>query len=298
MLRDKLDEMEKKYEAEIDKLEAFSRRDNLSFFGMAESVNETFEACAKKVVDLLKDTVPGKTWKSEDIVRAHRVGKPQTYSAVASGRGHPRPMIVKFHRWQDKMDILMKGRPALKQKGVQVAGDLTNRQQAEIKRHRDNGERAFYRGNKLVVEGPLQQPRNDNNSSSNSHRSNNNNDRGHRSGGNPRNGQPANDGNQGRRSRSSDATFRKSPPVSGAQESGGPLQGAASSARHKPGQHSQRDSQQSRITEHWSRSGTPTPRQSPRQRADRSQSTKRQRVSSLGSPQSQSGSVMGCDASE
>ena len=292
-LREKMDVMEKRYEAEIDKLEAFSRRDNLRFFGMAESANETFEICAKKVVDMLKDIIPGKTWKKDDIVRAHRVGKAPTYSAVTAGNGQskPRPMIVKFQRWQDKMDILMKGRSALKRKGIQVAGDLTSRQQAEVKRHRDIGERAFYRGNKLVVEGPLQQQRG-NNSSSN----NNNNDRGHGRGGGGRDGQAISGRNQGRRSRSNDETLRKSP-VDNARESGGALQGAVGGARSnsKHGQHSQ----QSRITEHWSRVGPSSPRQSPKQRPDRSQSAKWQRVSSSGSPQSlQNESEMRCDASD
>lgn len=294
MLRGRIDEMERRYEAEIDKLEAFSRRDNLRFFGMAESANETFEICAKKVVDMLKDIIPGRTWKKDDIVRAHRVGKAPTYSAVTAGSGQskPRPMIVKFQRWQDKMDILMKGRPALKRKGIQVAGDLTSRQQAEVRRHRDIGERAFYRGNKLVVEGALQQPRSNNGSSNN----NNNNDRGDGRGGGDRDGQGNGGRIQGRRSRSSDETLRKSP-IDNARESGGPSQGAVGGARFnsRHGQHSQ----QSRITEHWSRIGSSSPRQSLKQRPDRSQSAKRQRFSSSGSPQSlQNESEMRCDASD
>ena len=53
------------------------------------------------------------------------------------------------------MDILTKGKQQLKRKGVKVAGDLTTRQQKVIKDYRDRGQRAYYKGNKLVVVGPL-----------------------------------------------------------------------------------------------------------------------------------------------
>ena len=54
------------------------------------------------------------------------------------------------------MDILTKGRGGLKKKGITVAGDLTTRQQTTIQEHRDRGLRAYYKGNRLLVAGPLQ----------------------------------------------------------------------------------------------------------------------------------------------
>ena len=47
-LQEEVREIEKRYEEELDKLEAFSRRDNLRFFGLPESQNETFGTCADK----------------------------------------------------------------------------------------------------------------------------------------------------------------------------------------------------------------------------------------------------------
>nr|KAG5704247.1 hypothetical protein BaRGS_012535 [Batillaria attramentaria] len=163
-LQEDLKDLQARYEEELDKLEAFSRRDNLRFFGLTETPGETFDSCAAKVVECLQGTVPNKTWSEDDIVRAHRVGKKPDFASVAANRDQnakPRPMIVKFTRWKDKMAILTKARPALKQKRIDVAGDLTRRQHEQIRLHRDKGVRAYYKGNKLVVAGPLQQRSND-----------------------------------------------------------------------------------------------------------------------------------------
>nr|KAG5703001.1 hypothetical protein BaRGS_014824 [Batillaria attramentaria] len=104
-LQEDLKDLQARYEEELDKLEAFSRRDNLRFFGLTETPGETLSP--------------------------------------------------------DKMAILTKARPALKQKRIDVAGDLTQRQHEQIRLHRDKGVRAYYKGNKLVVAGPLQQRIND-----------------------------------------------------------------------------------------------------------------------------------------
>nr|KAG5693084.1 hypothetical protein BaRGS_010643 [Batillaria attramentaria] len=159
-LQEDLRELQARYEEEIDKLEAFSRRDNLRFFGVPETPGETFDSCAEKVVQCLQGTVPSKTWSVDDEVRAHRLGKPKaSFAATAASRdSKPRPIIVvKFTRWRDKMAILTKGRPALKQKGIGVSGDLTSRQREKIQQKRDQGFHAYYKGNELVVAGPLRQ---------------------------------------------------------------------------------------------------------------------------------------------
>nr|KAG5689141.1 hypothetical protein BaRGS_006349 [Batillaria attramentaria] len=59
-------------------------------------------------------------------------------------------MIVKFTHWSDKLDILTKGREKRKEMDISVAGDLTERQQATLKRYRDGGIRAYYMGDRLV----------------------------------------------------------------------------------------------------------------------------------------------------
>ena len=168
-LKEDLEELRERYEEELDKLEQFSRRDNLRFFGIPETPGETFQSCAAKVVQCLQQTVPGKTWTEDDLVRVHRVGKKPSFATAAATNSKPRPMIAKFSRWRDKMDVLTKGKVALKAKGVAVAGDLTRRQQATIELHRSKGKRAYYRGNKLVV---IQRGNDDNgasNDSSSSH---------------------------------------------------------------------------------------------------------------------------------
>ena len=104
-----------------------------------------------KVVSILQDTVPNRQWCRGDIVRAHRLG-----GKSRNGFSRPQPMIVKFTRWSDKMGILTKGRKALKKKGLTVAGDLTTKQQNTIREYRERGLRAYHKGNRQVVAGPLQ----------------------------------------------------------------------------------------------------------------------------------------------
>ncbi|PVD27368.1 hypothetical protein C0Q70_12525 [Pomacea canaliculata] len=132
----------------IDKLEAYSRKDNLKFYGIQESDRETFSTCAQKVVDVLHDTVPNKVWALSDIVRAHRVGPHQ--------KDKPRAVIVRFTRWADKMEVLTKGRNKLHERGVKVSGDLTARQREILREHRSQGLHAYYVGDRLIVEGTTQ----------------------------------------------------------------------------------------------------------------------------------------------
>ena len=53
------------------------------------------------------------------------------------------------------MHLLTKRRDGLKRQGIAVAGDLTTRQHSIIKQYRDDGIRAYYKGNQLVVGGQL-----------------------------------------------------------------------------------------------------------------------------------------------
>nr|KAG5698843.1 hypothetical protein BaRGS_019695 [Batillaria attramentaria] len=96
-LQEDLKDLQARYEEELDKLEAFSRRDKLRFFGLSETPGETFESCAAKVVECLQGTVPNKTWSEDGIVRAHLAGKKPTFSSMAANRDQnakPRPMIT------------------------------------------------------------------------------------------------------------------------------------------------------------------------------------------------------------
>ncbi|KAL8559101.1 hypothetical protein ACOMHN_008289 [Nucella lapillus] len=88
-----------------------------------------------------------KSWTTDDIARAHRTGQ--------SRDGQPRPMIVKFNRWRDKMVILTNkdNRQKLHDKGVRVANDLTKAQAQIVATARKEGRRAYFQRGQLVI-GP------------------------------------------------------------------------------------------------------------------------------------------------
>ena len=160
-LENRMEEMTQRLDDKIDKLESFSKRDNLKFFNVAESTEpENYDSCAKKILDLLQNCVPDRVWQLSDIVRAHRLGTDKNRNDSGSNNSgndrRPRPIIVKFAHWGAKMHVLTKGRDGLKRQGVAVAGGLTTRQQSIIKQYRNDGIRAYYKGNQLVVGGRLQ----------------------------------------------------------------------------------------------------------------------------------------------
>ena len=166
-----MEKMTQRLDDKIDKLESFSKRDNLKFFNVAESTEpENYDSCAK-ILDLLQNCVPDRVWQLSDIVQAHRLGTDKNRNDSGSNSGgndrRPRPIIVKFAHWGAKMHVLIKGRDGLKRQGVAVAGDLTTRQQSIIKQYRNDGIRAYYKGNQLVVDGRLQpRPQNELNNNS------------------------------------------------------------------------------------------------------------------------------------
>ena len=55
------------FDDQLDKLEAHSRRYNVRFFSVTEDPNEDYKACVHKVVKLLNNFYPSKTWTSDDI---------------------------------------------------------------------------------------------------------------------------------------------------------------------------------------------------------------------------------------
>ena len=84
-------------EARIDKLEDYSRRDNLLFHGLEETSGEN---CENTVRDLLARKVLHGVCNVNNIVivRAHRLGIFKS--------GQTRPVIVKFREYSDKQMIL------------------------------------------------------------------------------------------------------------------------------------------------------------------------------------------------
>ena len=140
------DEIER-LKTDVDRLESFSRRDNLRFFGLGpETADESFPVCAKKVVSALNSVRnPRKQWTEDDITRAHRTGQTQG--------NKPRPMIVRFARWKDKQALLSDQtmREELREKGIRIANDLTNRQAALVAGAKKDGKFGYIKNGKLVV---------------------------------------------------------------------------------------------------------------------------------------------------
>jgi archaellum component FlaC len=128
-----------------EKLESFSRRDNLRMYGVPQREKfESFDTCARLVADTLNSVEGPKRWTTDDIARAHRVGE--------SRNGRPKPMIVKFNHWKDKMAVITdrEYRDGLKEKGVAVANDLTRKQASMVAEARKEGKVAFFKRGKLT----------------------------------------------------------------------------------------------------------------------------------------------------
>ena len=136
---------------EIDRLESFSRRDNLRLFGVPPVTDkkEDYDDCADAVLKVLNKSDLGeeRVWSVSDIERAHRVGP--------SKDKEPRTMIVKFANWRDKLSLLKdksKRENLQKETGVRLANDLTRRQSAVVAEARREGKVAFFRNGKLQVQ--------------------------------------------------------------------------------------------------------------------------------------------------
>ena len=108
----------------INKLEAFSRWNNMRFFNVCETPNEDYSLCARKVVRLLNEFYPFKTWMEEDVEHVHRVGP--------KGNNQPCLLLARMHHWSDKLSLLserMWSQNMVNQVGVRVAANLTDQQQ-------------------------------------------------------------------------------------------------------------------------------------------------------------------------
>ena len=113
-------------EKDIDKLEAYSRRENIRVFGIFKEENETLKSIKGKLLTYFKIAFPDKKWSIRDIVRAHRIG------STADAENDRRPVIVRCLYWDDKMSMYQ-GREVLRSEGIRVADDLTQRQGQALK---------------------------------------------------------------------------------------------------------------------------------------------------------------------
>lgn len=146
-----LREIVKKLEDKQDDLENRSRRNNLIFFGIDDPIDskETWNDCAKKIIHVVQNEMKLEHITENDIERAHRLGN----------RRGKRPIIVKFHNFQAKNEVLG-CRASLKGSNIFINEDFSRkvRQEREVlisemKKAREKGITATVSYNKLRADG-------------------------------------------------------------------------------------------------------------------------------------------------
>jgi len=126
----------------LEDREIRDRRDNLLLHGVPEAGTDDREDCEARFVEIVNDVLPNHLQVS-DIVRAHRVGK--------RAPGKTRPLIARVARSTLKYTILQK-RKELRERGIGVSGDLTQKQRQAIQRARSEGLFAYYKAGVLHTE--------------------------------------------------------------------------------------------------------------------------------------------------
>lgn len=150
IMQGKLAEMTEK----ADYLEGQIRRNNLVVDGIPETQNESWKEVEDKVKYVIKEKLHLDSSQMV-IERAHRTGNPSGYSEK-----RPRPIMVKFLRYKDKMAVLGKTKD-LKGTNIYVNEDYTEavRQKRKelipaMKAARERGDIAYIRHDKLIVHHP------------------------------------------------------------------------------------------------------------------------------------------------
>ncbi|GFR83305.1 RING finger protein 40 [Elysia marginata] len=82
----------------IEKVERYSRRENLIFYGIPEAQDKDPCTCKDTIVIFLNDHVPKRRWCDRDMVRAHRIGEKRSATI--------RPQIVRLMHHDDKFRVL------------------------------------------------------------------------------------------------------------------------------------------------------------------------------------------------
>lgn len=91
-----------------------ARRDNLIFYGISESPQESFHDAEQKILALVSQSL-GINLSTDSIVRAHRLGR--------ATHDRDRPIIVKFCSYKTKSQILA-NRANLKNSDISVSEDF------------------------------------------------------------------------------------------------------------------------------------------------------------------------------
>ena len=139
---ERLDRLEEK----IDSTEMETKRNNLKFIGIREPRRgDSYTSVEQQIVDVLNEFSTSPCWHLAHVNRVFGVGAPQQRS------DQPRPLIVQFYRWKDKMAILNDRnlRDKLRRAGIKVTSDLTSSQRDTLDLYRSQGKLAYYRNGRL-----------------------------------------------------------------------------------------------------------------------------------------------------
>ena len=107
-------------------LESQSRRDNLLFDGLPESLpgeKESQEDCVRLIREILQDRLQLHNVQQMRIVRCHRVGRPPSTGTDSRAQTRPRAIIVKFH-WYGDRDTVLQARSKLKGSKIFISEDF------------------------------------------------------------------------------------------------------------------------------------------------------------------------------
>ena len=104
------------------------------------------------MVKLLNRHDPLRRWESDDMAKAHRLGKKKRGTdREESGSDRPRPVLVNFNRDSDERRLISNRtlRNELHKASITMNNDLTVKQRDTLKQLWDDGEVAYYRGTRL-----------------------------------------------------------------------------------------------------------------------------------------------------
>jgi hypothetical protein len=146
---EKLEEEKEDLYRRVDRLEGYSRRSNLVFHNVEEEEEEDWSRTENIISDILKHRLEMAN-QEITIERAHRMGRKGV---------KPRPIIVKFNKYKDKIKILDQSKK-LKGSRIGISEDYTERVReirAKLKEFlviaRSEGRYAVLRFDKLVIDG-------------------------------------------------------------------------------------------------------------------------------------------------
>lgn len=130
VLSSHLEDMQNKIRSQeviIDDLEQYTRRNNLRFYGIPEKESENTDDTIRKIVG----EKLGVKIDSEDICRSHRLGPKKKNSTTRDDQLRPRPIIVKFVRYNTRR-LIFANKRKLKGTKITIREDLTNKKRLAL----------------------------------------------------------------------------------------------------------------------------------------------------------------------